>query len=300
MKIRCLSLVFSVSSLWAQTPAAPAEAAKEAIKPDTVIAVVNGKPYTAEAIDKLLAPVSPVQRQAYLREPQTFLEQYAMYDLIGQMAEKEKVDQKSPYKEQLAEMRRQFLVQAYVNEYKNAIPILPAQQKAYYDANLDKYKESKIKVVFIPFSNAPAADGKKLRTEAEAKAKAETVVNLARSGVDFVKLVKEHSEDPGTAGNDGNFGIGIRAGASNVPENLKTAVLALKQADVTDPIRQSSGFVVAKVESVSAAPYDSVKDEIFKEMKDAEVRKLVDETKKKATVKIENNAYFQQQAGTGK
>jgi parvulin-like peptidyl-prolyl isomerase len=79
-----------------------------------------------------------------------------------------------------------------------------------------------------------------------------------------------------------------------VPESVKTAVLAMKQGDISDALRQQNGYVIVRVESIAVAPYDSVKDDIFKEMKDAEVRKLIDETRKKATVKIENGAYFNQ------
>ena len=66
--------------------------------------------------------------------------------------------------------------------------------------------------------------------------------------------------------------------------------MALKVGDVSDPLKLQNGYVIIRAESVSVAPYDSVKDEIFKEMKDAEVRKFADETKKKASAKIENGA----------
>src|SRR5258708_4163572 len=86
-------------------------------------------------------------------------------------------------------------------------PAKPADQKKYYDDNIDKYREVKIKMIMTPFLAAMESGGKKALTEAEAKAKADSVVRLARSGVDFVKLVKEHSEDPGTMGRDGDLGI---------------------------------------------------------------------------------------------
>lgn len=294
MKICCLSLFLCLLPAWAQVK--PQDVKPENVKPETVVAVVNGKPYTAADIDRMLAPLSPVRQQMAHRDPKAFLEEFALFDLIAGMAEKSKVYEKSPYKEQIAEMRRQIIVQAQVNEYKNSLPIMPADQKKYYDANIDKYKETKVKMIFIPFAAAPVVDanGKKPLTESAAKAKAESVVNLARGGVDFVKLVKEHSEDPGTLGRDGDLGIGIRPSATNVPENVKKAVLAMKQGDISDPLKQQNAYVVVRAESIAVAPYESVKDDIFREMKDVEVRNLIDETRKKATVKIENNAYFNQ------
>ncbi len=270
----------------------------ESIKPDTVIAVVNGKPYTADEMDRLMSVLSPVNKQMFMRDPKTFLEGYALFDVFAGMAEKNKLDQKSPYKEKLAALRREVLVQAESTEYKNSIPVMPADQKKYYEANPDKFKETKVKMIQIRFATGSAEpDGKKPIPEAEAKAKAENIVRLARSGVDFVKLVKEHSEDPGTVSHNGDLGIAVRAGSTNVPANVKSAILALKEGEVSNPIREQNGYVVVRAESISVASYDQVKDEIFQEIKDAAFRKFVDETRKSTTVKIENNAYFQQPGG---
>jgi parvulin-like peptidyl-prolyl isomerase len=260
-----------------------------------VVAVVNGKTYTAELMDRLLAPLAPAAKAAAFRDPKNFLENYALFDLIGSYAEKSKLDQKSPFREQIAETRRQILVTAYVNEYKNSLPVPAEDQRKYYDDNIAKYKETKVKMIFIPFSAASAAGGKKPITEAEAKA--ESVVKLARSGVDFVKLVQEHSEDPGTKSHDGDLGRGVRAGTPGLADNVKSAILALKPGEISDPIHQQSGYVVVRAESISVAPYEQVKDEIFNEIKDAAFRKYVDETRKQATVKIENGSYFQQPGG---
>ncbi|MEO8130387.1 MAG: hypothetical protein ABI822_25025, partial [Bryobacteraceae bacterium] len=86
MKICCLALFLSLL---------PAVA--EEVKPETVVAVVNGKPYTAADIERLIAPLSPVRQQMVHRDPKAFLEEYAMFDLIADMAEKAKVYEKSPY-----------------------------------------------------------------------------------------------------------------------------------------------------------------------------------------------------------
>jgi parvulin-like peptidyl-prolyl isomerase len=301
MKSRYFVLFLCASSVWAQAPAAASAAAPspvaEPLKPDTVVAVVNGKSYTAEQMDRLLAPLAPTAKAAAFRDPQNFLDNYALFDLIGSMAEKSKLDQKSPFREQIAETRRQILVTAYVNEYKNSLPVPAEDQRKYYDDNIAKYKETKVKMIFIPFSAASAAGGKKPITEAEAKAKAESVVKLARSGVDFVKLVQEHSEDPGTKSHDGDLGRGVRAGTPGLADNVKSAILALKPGEISDAIHQQSGYVVVRAESISVAPYEQVKDEIFNEIKDAAFRKYVDETRKQATVKIENGSYFQQPGG---
>ena len=60
--------------------------------------------------------------------------------------------------------------------------VLPEQQKKFYDEHTDRYREVQAKLIYIPFS----WDG----GENEAKSKAEKVVQQARGGVDFLKLVK--------------------------------------------------------------------------------------------------------------
>lgn len=282
-------------------PAAQTEPAKPTVAPDTVVASIEGKSLTAGEVDKLIAGLPPQLQQNVRKDRKQFLQQWALFKRISGMAEASKLDQQSPYKERLDYMRMQLLLNAQLEQVSLQIPISAEDQKKYYEANQDRYTQAKIKVIYIPFTataspNTPAdPNAKKPLTEAEAKAKAENIVKEVRGGADFVKMVKEHSEDQASAAKDGDFGQPISR-ADSIPEDIKKTVFALKPGELSEPVRQPNGFYVFRLEQVSVQSYDEVKDAIFKELKEAGFKQWFEAQQKQVDVKFENEAYFAPQA----
>src|SRR5579862_1906381 len=75
-------------------PAAAAPAAP--IAPDTVVAEVNGKKYTAAELDKIIGML-PQQYQQMARAQPQLLSQVFLMQRLSQDAEKAGLDQKDPY-----------------------------------------------------------------------------------------------------------------------------------------------------------------------------------------------------------
>jgi parvulin-like peptidyl-prolyl isomerase len=280
---------------------APAPAGPKNVPPDTVVATVEGKQMTAGEVDKLIAGLPPQIQQNVGRDRRQFIQQWALFKRISAMAEQNKLDQESPYKERLEYMRMQLLLNAQLDQISKEIPVSPEDQKRFYEANQARYKQAKIKVIYVPFttmaSPAPAADpkAKKPLTEAEAKAKSEGIAKQIREGADFVKMVKAHSEDTASAAKDGDFGQPISQ-ADGIPEGIKTAIFALKPGEISDPVRQPNGFYVFRLEEMKVQSYDEVKDNIFKELKEAGFKRWFDAQQKQIDVKFQNEAYFAPQA----
>lgn len=257
--------------------------AAEDLAPDVVVAVVNGQKITAAEIRKMFGSLPPQMQKAFKSDPKQFMQEYAWYRNIQAAAEKEGLPEKSPYKEVLAFQRMLTMVNAAHNEEYLKIVVRPEEQKAHYDKNLDQYRETQAKLVYIPFT---------AETEANAKAKAQKVAQEARTGADFVKLVKEYSQDAKSAGQNGDMGIPIRQTSKQVPEIVKNAILALKAGQVSDPLRLENGYYVFRAESVDVLPYEKVKDEIYKELKDAGFAEWKSKTKAQSNVQFENEAFF--------
>lgn len=291
--------------LGAQTPgtkpATNSAGGPPVIGPDTVVATVDGKPVTAAEIQGLFRTVGPQVQQNAAKDPQAFLRQYAMLKRLSEHAEKNKLDQKSPYREALAAGRMQILYQAAIQDTYEHIPVSPDEQKKFYEDNRDRWSQAKVKVIYIPFSENPPAEvapgAKKPLTEAEAKAKAENLVKQIRAGADFVKLVREHSEDPTSAAKDGDFPVISKS--DQIPENIKAAVFALKKGQVSEPVRAPNGFYIFRAEEMLQKPYEQVKDEIFNEIKLARLKEFLDSIQKSVEVKVENPAFFAQTPGDG-
>lgn len=302
MRSFCAFLLLTSASVFAQAPTVEnaKPPAPPAIKPDALVATINGKPYTAADVDAIVNTLPQTQRAAFQKDPKAFLQQYAEMQAILQEADKQNLGDKTPYKDQLAELdrqtkfyRKQILLQAAVNEHSSSIPVTTDQMKALYDKNPDKYREAKVKMIYIPFSTGPTmAVGRTTMNEAEAKAKAEAVVADARKGTDFVNLVKENSQDKESVARDGDFGMPIRGTTDRVPAEVKRAVLGAKAGDVTEPIRGNNGFYIFKVESIGVAPFASLEKDLWKEVQSEGISKWLATLRSENTVKVENEDYF--------
>jgi peptidyl-prolyl cis-trans isomerase C len=261
-------------------PAAPVKAGSQTIPfttvmnpltlpPDRVIATVDGDKVTAGDLQMFLRDYPPQAQQAALKNPRQILEGYGVMKRLLAEAEKAKLDQQSPFKEQLHHLRMQVLAQARFNQRVTEIQIPAEEVKKSYEANKDRFMQAKVKAIYIPFSTAPVSQadekGKKLLTEEEAKAKAQDLLKQIRGGADFVKLVKEHSGDPTSVAKDGDFGTFKKS--DQISGAVKSAIFAAKAGEVTEPVRQSGGFYLFRVEEMGSQPFEEAQVGIVNELR---------------------------------
>src|ERR1039458_8166876 len=103
MKFLSVFLFACFSAAWAQTAPAPAAAPQMPDIPDqTTIAVFDdGVKLTMGDFKKIFAVLPPDNQPLVLHDRKTFLQEWAFMRKLAQMAEKQKLDQESPAKEQL-------------------------------------------------------------------------------------------------------------------------------------------------------------------------------------------------------
>lgn len=280
MKCKSLCiLTVAVGAAWSQDkPAAD-------IAPDAVVATINGRKMTAAEVKQMVAGIPPQVQQAFSNDPKKFMQEYAWYQNLEAEAEKQGLGEKSPYREILAFNRMLTLVQAKWNHEYLQVLVSPEEQKKFYDANASRYQEVQAKMIYLPFTEAGG--------EAEAKATAQKVAQQARTGADFVKLVKEYSKDQASAGQNGDIGMPIRSTTTQIPETMRNAVLALKAGQVSEPVRHENGYYVFRAESAGVLPYEKVKDDIYKELKDVGYKKWMEKTQAQSSVQFENESFFE-------
>ncbi len=258
----------------AKPPAAPAKPQRSflSMQSSEVVAVVDGKPVTAGILRAIVGSLPPQFQQQASQNQKMLLQQYGMLRRLAAEAEAKKLPDQSPYKESLEAMRTQLLGQAGMTLRFNSIAIPEDRAKAEYEKAKDRYLQARVKAIYLRFgAPAPQAgpnDPKPL-TEAEAKAKADDLVKQARAGADFVKLVKENSNDPNSVAKDGDFGLITRN--ASIPEHAKAAIFATKAGEITDPVRQPNGFYIFRVEEFKVPPYEEVKANLVQELRDAEL-----------------------------
>jgi peptidyl-prolyl cis-trans isomerase C len=270
----------------------PAPSAVPPPAPDTVIAEYGeGKKLTYSELEAFLNGLSPQIRANANRDHKRLVEQYVLMKKLNEMAEKDKLEEKSPYKEMMNSYRMTMLMNAEVQKVASEFPVRVEEQQAYYDQHKAQYEQVTIKLIYVSFSSSPSttADGKKRLSEEEAKAKAQQLVKEAKAGADFVKLVKENSEDDTTKAKNGDLTF---SRSDNLPDAIRSVAMALKPGDVSDPVRQPNGFYIFRGESVSAKPFAEVKDQIFTELQRVKMTAWMDNTTKGLNIKPENEQFF--------
>ncbi len=293
--MKVLSAVLFVCAAWAQqtqsvqvqapAPAPAPAAAIPDLPDDTVVAVFeDGTKLTMGEFKKIYAVLPPQNQQMALRDRSMFLQQWAFMRKLALMGDKEKLDEESPTRETLAYYRMMIMSQAKLNAQMQSMSVEPGEIVKYYDENKEKYKQVRVKAIYIAFSSNPAATekGRKPLSEEQAKAKAARLVSDIRGGADFVALVKENSDDETSRNKDGEFAT-LRPN-DNVPDAVRKAVFSLTQGEVSDPVRQPNGFYVLRAEAVSYRPLSQVRDEIFSDIKQQHYAKWLEETNRSTKV----------------
>jgi parvulin-like peptidyl-prolyl isomerase len=290
-------LVFLASGLLAQAPPpqAPPPALPD-IPDDAVIAVFDdGVKFTMGQYRAIYSAL-PGNQQAMAQNRRVFLEQFALIRKLAHMAEEEKLDQSSPAKDLIEYYRMFFLGQAKLNHEIQNQNVEPDEIAKYYAANKERYKEVKVKAIYITFSKAQASQvsnsGKKLLTEEDAKAKAETLVAEARAGADFVKLARENSDDAPSREKDGDFDTLKAAEREKLPAPVANAILALKQGEISDVIAQPNGFYVFRADQVTYRPEAEVQGEIMTNLQQEHFQHWMDRTHDAAKVQFPNPAFL--------
>lgn len=285
MKSFAIFIFLGSLSLWAQAPAA--------MSPETVVARINGQPVTAGQLRAITQIIPAEAQKNLLKDGKTLVDYVAFMQKLAGMAEKAHLDQQSPIKETLEAQRMLTMATAEFAAAQDGITVSADEQKKYYQANKDRYTQAKIKLLYISFNNNPAPQAKKILNEQQAKAKIEKLLAQIRSGADFVTLVKENSEDPSKA-KDGDFASPIRRSEKLLPDDVITAIFAMKPGQVSDPVRTPIGYYLFRLEELTTQPYDAVSSDIFMEIRQRRFTEVMDKARKDVDVKIEKPEFFTQ------
>lgn len=297
MKSSCLFLLVCLGAASAQTPAAPAATPQPVTAPQpkaaipelpdaTVIAEFqDGTKFTMADLKRLYPALQPQLQNAVRQDPVEFFHEYATMLKYEQFALEKKLDEQSPYRERIAWDRLFNLYMATLEDVFATSTVDSNEIVNYYGKNKESFKQIKVKAIYIPFADAPAAEDKSL-TEAQAKAKAEKLVAQIKGGADFVKLVKENSQDETSKAKDGDFGM--FSTTDPLPDAIRTAVFALQMGEITDPVRQPHGFYVFKAEIVTFKDLSEVRDQIFSLLKQQHAAEWVKRTDAEIKVTFPN------------
>lgn len=269
-------------------PDVPIHPSMASVPPETVVAVVDGKKITAGDLGRLLTALNLGDN--FLKNKKEFLRTFGLLARVSATAEKNGLDRISPYKERLEYGRMMVLQQAAVDDVLHQKIIQEADQKKYYQQNADKFTQVIARVIQIGFNNNPAPNANpKPLSEAQAKAKAAELLKQLQGGADFVDLVRKHSTEPALKQRDGLL---VMKRSDGLPEEVKKAVFSAKKGQIAGPVMQPNGFYLFRIDDVKAQPFQEVRDEIYKELKEAHFRQWMESARNSVQVKIEKEELF--------
>jgi len=282
--------------------------------PDTVVLKVDGKPVTAGEIRKLIDSAPPVFFQQFQQDPSIGIAQAFLMRYLGAEADKLKLAEESPWKEQLQFVHAEILTRAMITHEVNSHPVSSEDIDAYYAANRSRYEQARIKIISIAFkAGAPVAGtspqdlkdaarqalegahSQGPRSEADARTLAVDLVKKLRAGADFSEFVSKYSDDKDSKAAGGDFGT-VKFNSS-YPDEMKRTVFALKPHGVSDPVRIGSAFYIIRLEEKTSQPLSEVREAIILDIRQEHVKQYVGALQKRFTPEILKPEFFLQYQG---
>ena len=195
MKSFILLVLLSAAVVWAQAPPSGVPPLLPNLSDTAQIAVFDdGTVLTAGQLRGYLTVLDPSKQAIAAQSPETLIQEIAFMRKLAGMAEKEKLDQQSPAREQLVFNRLLFLTQIKAGDALAQTQVDPKEILDYYNANKNKYKQVKVNAIYIAFGEVSGS--RKSLSEGDARAKKSRELQMQlRAGDDFAKLAKENSDD---------------------------------------------------------------------------------------------------------
>ena len=297
MKI-CLMTLACAAGLLAQLPS-PGVPAPAKPDPATVIANVDGTDVTVGDMQALLQDAPPQFTQQLGSKPDIFLREMFRLKYLAAEGDKLKLGEQSPTKDRIEAERMLGVAQARINIEQDSYAPSEQEINDYYLANQVRWSTAKIKVILIGFKpdatpGMPApANALNDRSPGDAAALATDLVRQLRSGVDFAKLAAQYSDDKESKAAAGDFGVPVKP-TSKLPDDLKKAVFALMLGQVSDPVRQPTGFYIVRLEEMTAQPLREVIESITQDLKGVRANAWIKEQNTRLTPKLVRPEFFAQ------
>ena len=266
---------------------------KSGVTPQTVVATLGGEKITAGELNDILRASGPTQRQNAAQQPQAFVEQLGRMRKLAEMAEKEGLAEQSPYKARQGWQERDILQQAMLDQAMRKFSISAEAQRKAFEENKDRWRVAKVKLIYRS-ALPPEQDkiqveigglSRPLSTRARAKSELEKIRAAIATEEDFVRMVKQHSQDEDSRSKDGDF-MPIRADDERIPEAIRKAILATEAGQMTPVLEQKNGFYLFRVQENSQLQFDEVRDKIYVELQQAKFNEWLAGVRNSIQVKL--------------
>jgi len=235
--------------------------------PDQVRGVVDGKPVNQAQLEALINLVPEQQRGAIATNQEELLRYYGFVSRMAEMAEKQKLGEMSPYKEQLELGRKTVMAVAAMSEYSKNLGITSAEVEKYYEDHKDTFTTANVTVVQVPIASDAEAES--------VKARAEALWKQLKAGGDFSASAKKYPVE-------GDFHSFKKS--DPIPAEIKDAVFALKPGEITRPVARPNAVFILRLDSLTVKPLQDARGDVLKTLQDAKFQAWMDGVRKSVVV----------------
>jgi parvulin-like peptidyl-prolyl isomerase len=252
---------------------------------DNVVIQVGKTKITKEMVRQRLESM-PSSYQSYVNTPigkKQFIDTLLRETIILEEAKKAKIDKSKEYKDNLADFKAQqekqfkeyedgLILEIYFRQLQNDLIVSDEDVKAYYNSHIELYE--------APISYTVRHVLVTSRDEAD------KAYNAIQKDEDFVKVVKEYSQDQASIPNGGLVGP-FRIGAL-VPEFEKVA-LSLKNGEISGIVETDYGYhIIQKIsqQKLPQIPFEQAETEIKSILARDKFNSWYDQKKKDLKVKV--------------
>ncbi len=246
---------------------------------DTVVATVNDHPITASEINQRLQTLPPQVRGQFAtgERRKQLVEQVILGYLMSEEATKEGLDRSPEFKAGMAQARESLLARMYMKKHVE-------EEGKPSDAELKKEYEKRLPQITPPAQIHARHILVKTKEEAEAARK-----RVVEGGEAFEAVAKEVSVGPSASkgGDLGTFGKGRMVPA------FEKAAFALKEGEVSEPVKTQFGWHIIKVEKKlqrKAPTFDEIKGRLAQQLVQdryrTQLKALADGLKAKARIEF--------------
>lgn len=163
-------------------------------------------------------------------------------------------------------VKKDLMYQKHKEWFEKEHPVTDEEIKQYYEDNKDQFSKRDTSHILV--------DDEKTAKEIKEK---------LDKGEDFAALAKEYSKDTANADNGGNLG---EFSKGQMVKEFEDAAFALKEGEISEPIKTQFGYHIIKINKVSDSVDDN-KDAITKALNEKKYADYIKELNEKANVVTE-------------
>ena len=160
-------------------------------------------------------------------------------------------------------VKKDLMYQKHKEWFEKEHPVTDEEIKQYYEDNKDQFAKRDASHILV--------DNEKTAKEIKEK---------LDKGEDFAALAKEYSKDTANADNGGNLG---EFSKGQMVKEFEDAAFALKEGEISEPIKTQFGYHIIKINKVSDSEDDN-KDAISKAINEKKYADYIKELNEKANV----------------